>query len=98
MKNLKISLAVACAFLIAACGVVNKKNKGKGMNFFTIEQDKELGAQVAAQIDADTVQFPLLDSVQYADVYKYIYKVYQDTCNIQYTYHHTLYNNNTFLT
>lgn len=75
MKNLKISLAIACAFLITACGVVNEKNKGKGMNLFTIEQDKELGAQVAAQIDADTVQFPLLDSLQYADVYRYIYKV-----------------------
>ena len=75
MKNLNISLAVACAFLIVACGVVNEKNKGKGMNLFTIEQDKELGAQVAGQIDADTVQYPLLDSVEYADVYKYIYKV-----------------------
>ncbi|NRA11965.1 MAG: M48 family metalloprotease [Crocinitomicaceae bacterium] len=75
MKKLNISLAVACAFLIAACGIMNEKNKGKGMNLFTVEQDKTLGAQVAAEIDADTVQFPLLDSTEYADVYKYVYKV-----------------------
>lgn len=75
MKNLKISLIVVSTLVLAACGIVNEKNKGKGMNLFTIEQDMQLGAQVAAEIDADTAQFPLLDSVKYKDVYKYVYSV-----------------------
>ncbi len=61
--------------LVVSCGLVNEKNKGKGFNLFTIEDDKAFGAQVAAEIDADTVNYPLLDSVRYKDVYAYIYKV-----------------------
>ena len=60
---------------LVSCGVFNEKNKGKGFNVFTVEDDKALGAKVAAEIDADTVNYPLLDSVQYKDVYQYIYKV-----------------------
>jgi predicted Zn-dependent protease len=75
MKQLNLALFVVLGLFLAGCGVINEKNKGKGMNLFTVEQDKQLGAQVAAQIDADTVQFPLLDSVEYKDVYQYVYKV-----------------------
>lgn len=73
IKNL--SFLFALSMILSACGIVNEKNKGKGINLFSVEQDKELGAQVAAEIDADPVQFPLLDSVQYAEVYQYVYKV-----------------------
>lgn len=68
-----ISLGILAT--VISCGVLNEKNKGKGMNLFTIEDDKAFGAQVAAEIDADTVNYPLLDSVRYKDVYAYIYKV-----------------------
>ena len=71
----KVSLFLVISFTLAACGIVNEKNKGKGFNLFTVEQDKELGAQVAAEIDGNTAQFPLLDSASNADVYKYIYNV-----------------------
>lgn len=71
----KVSLFLVISFALAACGIVNEKNKGKGFNLFTVEQDKELGAQVAAEIDGNTAQFPLLDSASNADVYKYIYNV-----------------------
>lgn len=75
MNKFKISVVLAAILSIASCGVVNEKNKGKGMNVFTVEQDKQLGAQVAAEIDNNPQQYPLLDSVQYADVYKYIYGI-----------------------
>lgn len=71
----KLIILSLVALLIAACGLTNKKNKGKGVNLFTIEQDKQLGAQVAAEIDANTREYPLLDSAQYSDVYAYVYKV-----------------------
>ena len=66
---------VSFAFLFSACGLINEKNKGKGVNLFSVAQDKELGAQVAAEIDMNTAQYPLLDSVQYAGVYAYVYNV-----------------------
>jgi predicted Zn-dependent protease len=81
MKSIKFSLLFAGLGLIAACGLVNEKNKGKGFNIFSVEQDKELGAQVAAEIDGNNAEFPLLDSVQYKDVYAYVYKVRDNILN-----------------
>ena len=75
MKLANLSIIAGFIFLLAACGVINEKNKGKGFNLFTVADDKALGAQVAAEIDADTLQFPLLDSVEYKGVYDYVYKV-----------------------
>ena len=61
--------------IISGCGMVNDKNKGKGFNLFTIDQDKQLGAQVAAEIESNPVQYPILDSVKHSDVYRYVYGV-----------------------
>jgi len=71
----KITLAISLFVTIAACGLFNDKNKGKGFNLFTVEQDKELGARVAREIDSNKREFPVLDSVKYREVYQYIYKV-----------------------
>lgn len=72
----KIALfTVIVATIISACGVVNKKNKGKGMNLFTVEQDKQLGAQVAAEIDGNKAQYPLLDSSKNVAAYQMLYRV-----------------------
>ncbi|MBL4862767.1 MAG: M48 family metalloprotease [Crocinitomicaceae bacterium] len=75
MRQNKFSILFICTLLLSACGLINEKNKGKGANLFTIQQDKDLGAQVAAEIDGDSAQFPLLDSLQYKEVYDYVYKV-----------------------
>lgn len=72
---------LAMLAIISACGLVNEKNKGKGFNLFTIEDDKALGAQVAAEIDADKENYPLLDSVKYKEVYDYIYEVRDNILN-----------------
>jgi predicted Zn-dependent protease len=68
-------LALIAIATLSSCGVVNEKNKGKGVNLFTIDQDKQLGAQVAAEIEADPTQFPILDSASNSAVYRYIYGV-----------------------
>lgn len=75
MKNFTLPLISLLVLTLISCGAINEKNKGKGVNLFTIEQDKEFGAQVAAEIDADTDTYPLLDSAEYKEVYAYIYKV-----------------------
>jgi predicted Zn-dependent protease len=71
----------AMLLIISSCGIFNEKNKGKGFNLFTVEQDKELGAQVAAEIDGNTAEYPLLDSVKYKEVYDYIYEVRDNILN-----------------
>ena len=75
MKKFKIALALAVVSVATACGVLNEKNKGKGFNLFTVQQDKDFGAQVAAEIDGNPAEYPLLDSVQYKEVYAFVYKV-----------------------
>ena len=65
-KNILPFLAMLA--ILSSCGLINEKNKGKGVNLFTIEQDKQLGAQVAAEIDGNQAEFPLLDSVEYKEV------------------------------
>ena len=75
MKKFNIGVIALLVVIISACGLFNEKNKGKGLNLFTVQQDVELGADVAAEIDADTQTYPLLDSVQYKEVYDYVYAV-----------------------
>lgn len=75
MKKINVVLGITLVLLITACGMFNEKNKGKGFNLFTVDQDVQLGAQVAAEIDADTKTYPLLDSVKYKEVYAYLYNV-----------------------
>lgn len=78
-KNILPFLAMLA--ILSSCGLINEKNKGKGVNLFTVEQDKELGAQVAAEIDGNQAEFPLLDSVEYKEVYDYIYEVRDNILN-----------------
>ena len=75
MKRINVLVIGLLAVIVSACGLFNEKNKGKGFNLFTVQQDVELGSQVAAEIDGDPQTYPLLDSVQYKDVYDYVYKV-----------------------
>ncbi|MBI1837865.1 MAG: M48 family metalloprotease [Flavobacteriia bacterium] len=81
MKSRKLIFLIATLIFIIGCGTMNKKNKGKGFNLFTIQQDKDLGAQVAAEIDGNPKQYPLLDSIRYKEVYQYLYKVRDNILN-----------------
>jgi len=74
MKKQSIVFIIVLIF-VSACGTSSNSTQGKGFNLFTIEDDIQLGAQVAAQIDGDTDQFPLLDSAEYTSVYSYVYKI-----------------------
>jgi predicted Zn-dependent protease len=77
----KFAFLLFIALIVTACGVMNEKNKGKGVNLFTVQQDKQLGAQVAHEIDSNQREYPLLDSVKYKEVYRYLYKVRDNILN-----------------
>ncbi len=83
IQNLKAysTFIILIAFFMAACGVVNEKNKGKGFNLFTVQQDRELGAQVAQEIESNPKEYPVLDSASNKEVYRYLYKVRDNILN-----------------
>lgn len=68
-------------FIFQSCSLLDPKSKGKGINVFTLQQDIELGAKVAAEIDQNTKEYPLLDSIKYKEVYTYLYKVRDNILN-----------------
>jgi beta-barrel assembly-enhancing protease len=75
-KYIKCSFYLSLIIVISACAA----NKGegrtkKGFNLFTIEQDKQLGAKVAWEIDSNKREYPQLDSTKYKEVYKYLYDI-----------------------
>lgn len=80
MKNNVIAI-VLLSFGLYTCGTMNEKNKGKGFNIFPVAQDKNLGAQVAAEIEGNPQQYPILDSASNVEVYRYIYKIRDNILN-----------------
>ncbi len=71
-----IILALCCTpFFFAGC---SKKGGGGGINIFSIEDDKTLGAQVKAEIMADPAEFPILDPATHAAAYNYINEIRND--------------------
>ncbi len=79
--KIKVFAALILGLTLYSCGTVNEKNKGKGFNLFPVSQDIQLGAKVAAEIDGNPTEYPLLDSAKYRDVYQYVYKVRNNILN-----------------
>lgn len=77
MKKLLV-IALAGLFL-ASCGASKGEKKDKlpsgGFNLFTVEQDVQLGAQVAAQIDSMSAEYPVLDSTSNVAAYAFLYNL-----------------------
>lgn len=77
MKRL-IIIALCCApFLFNGCS----KKGGGGINIFSIEDDKTLGAQVKAEILANPSEYPILDPATNAAAYSYINGIKNDILN-----------------
>ena len=76
----KLFIIVTLGLIAGACG--NKDGKpGKGINVFSIQDDKAFGAQVDAEILSNPVQYPILDPVQYKEVYDYLNEIKQTLLN-----------------
>ncbi|WP_300659905.1 M48 family metalloprotease [Fluviicola sp.] len=67
------TLLIASASVLVNCN--GSKKLGSGINLFPVEQDKQLGAQVAAEIDGNPKEYPLLDSASNKEIYQYLYKI-----------------------
>ena len=58
---------------VSACSDVQSGRTG--FNLFTLQQDRELGAQVAAEIESNPQEYPILDSASFPAAYGYIYEM-----------------------
>ncbi|MEY4604794.1 MAG: hypothetical protein RIT43_2086 [Bacteroidota bacterium] len=81
MKASFLFTAVLILLFIVSCRLSSESTQRKGFNLFTIDQDKQLGAQVAHEIDSNKREYPLLDSIKYREVYRYLYKVRDNILN-----------------
>lgn len=65
------------AIVLVSCGI--GKDDGSvpngGFNLFTIQQDRQLGLQVATEIESNPAEYPILDSASNVKAYKYIYAI-----------------------
>lgn len=79
MKKINaLVLFVGLSVILTSCGIFSKSGNGgggNGINLFTIDQDRQFGAQVEAEIAANPKEYPVLDSAQNVEVYKYIYDI-----------------------
>lgn len=67
-------ILITCLFLatVASCGSDDSDNGDDGIIFFSIEDDKALGAELKAEIFANPQDYPILDTNQYAQAYAYL--------------------------
>jgi len=77
MKTIKLFSFGFVLTVLTSCGVSKDENEAPkgGINLFSIEQDKQLGHQVAAEIENDLKNFPILDSASNVKAYKFIYDI-----------------------
>ena len=68
-------LFVVTVLVLSVTSSCGNANKGTGFNIFTIEQDKELGAQVAQEIEQNPQEYPILDSTRYTKAYGFLYDI-----------------------
>lgn len=66
MKKLKFYLIGAFVLALAGC------SKDNDLNFFTVNQDIEFGAQLDSTILANPAEYPVLSRTQYSQVYSYL--------------------------
>jgi predicted Zn-dependent protease len=69
--------AISISLIITSCGLGKDDGSAPqgGFNLFTVEQDKQLGLQVAQEIESNTTEYPILDSASNVKAYKYIYDI-----------------------
>ena len=75
MKN---AVIIFLTIFLVSCAVGKNKYKREphgGFNLFTLQQDRDLGLQVAQEIESNSTEYPILDSASNVAAYQYIYHV-----------------------
>lgn len=73
LKMKRITILLVSTFLLFSCDMIKKQ--ASNINMFTVDQDRELGTQVAAEIDGNPTEYPIVDSAANSQLYAYVYKI-----------------------
>lgn len=60
---------------VSLFGACKKDNGGGGINIFTIQQDRELGMQLAQEIESNPAEYPVLPYQGNEQAYEYLYSM-----------------------
>jgi beta-barrel assembly-enhancing protease len=69
MKRIKLTLI---SLLLASTAIIISCDENGDFLLLSIQDDMDLGAQMAAQIESDPVEFPILDREDYSAAYSYL--------------------------
>lgn len=75
MKRVYIFLLCCTPIMFSTCTKNNDNGGGGGINIFSIQDDKDLGAQVKAEIQANPAEYPVLDPQTNQAAYSYLYGI-----------------------
>ncbi len=78
MKKHFLSLCLAAFAIIFYTGC---KDKDGDFNIFSVEDDRQMGAQVDAEIEANSAQYPILDSNLYPVAYQNLRRITNNILN-----------------
>jgi beta-barrel assembly-enhancing protease len=70
LNRFALIIGIPVLLLIASCG-----KDDSGVNIFTTDDDIQLGLQMQQQILGDPANYPILDSIQYAEAYQNIQRI-----------------------
>lgn len=74
-KNITILLLSVVTLATSFSGCKDEDGNKKGVNLFTLQDDIDFGAQVAAEIESDPASFPILDSASYPEAYAHLRRI-----------------------
>ena len=78
MRRFKSYTRVVVLFFAISAGLsacTDDEGNKRTVNLFTVQDDKDFGAQVAAEIEADAINFPILDSARYPEAYGHLRRI-----------------------
>lgn len=73
--NLFLLFAMLSVATVSLNGCKDDEGNKKTINLFTLQDDKDFGAQVAAEIESDPANYPILDSAKYPQAYAHLRRI-----------------------
>ncbi|MBO6517747.1 MAG: M48 family metalloprotease [Bacteroidia bacterium] len=73
-KNFKL-FGIAVLVVLSFGGCKDDEGNTRTINLFTLQDDIDFGAQVAAEIESDPATYPILDSASYPEAYGHLRRI-----------------------
>jgi predicted Zn-dependent protease len=81
MKTLNKGLFASLLIFFVVISGCNKGSDESPINLFSVEDDKEFGKQVEAEIAANPQEFPILNEAQYPEAYQHLNRIRDSILN-----------------